>query len=109
MATERMLEFMAKYTAELEELGETVDAGLVETLVGNLSSILWDRDKANVAASDPAELATVKKNFVEGKLGVTWPEADEAIDAVCAMMKWDRTKSRVVFYYLLCKKLGKSL
>ncbi len=109
MATERMLEFIAKYTAELEELWETVDAGLVETLVGNLNPILWDRDKANVAASDPEELATVKKNFVEAKLWVTGSDADEAIDAVCEMMKGDRTKSRVVFYYLLCKKLGKSL
>jgi hypothetical protein len=109
MATERMLEFIDKYTKELEELWETVDSELVETLVGNLSSILWDRDKTNVAATDPAELATVKKNFVENKLGVTGPDADTAIEAVCAMMKGDRTKSRVVFYYLLCKKLGKSV
>lgn len=109
MATERMLEFIAKYTAELEALGETVDAELVETLVGNLNPILGDRDKANVAATDPEELKTVKKNFVEAKLGVTWPDADDAVDAVCEMMKGDRTKSRVVFYYLVCKKLGKSL
>jgi hypothetical protein len=109
MATERMLEFIAKYTSELEELGETVDAELVEALVSNLNPILGDRDKANVAATDPAELKTVKKNFVENKLGVTGPDADAAVDAVCEIMKGDRTKSRVVFYYLLCKKLGKSL
>jgi hypothetical protein len=109
MATERVLEFMAKYKAELEELGVSVNEELLETITSNLNPILGDRDKANVAASDPEELETVKKNFVENKLDVTGSEADDAIAAVCEMMAGDRTKSRVVFYYLLCDKLGKTL
>lgn len=108
MATERMEEFIAKYTSELEELGETVDAGLVEELVRRMSGVIWDRDKANVAASDPEELKTVCA-WAEDKLDVTSDEAMPVIDEICEMMKGDRTKSRVVFYYLICKKLGKSL
>ena len=41
------------------------------------------------------------------KLGVTGEAADKAVDAVCAAMKADKTKSRVTFYYLVAKELGK--
>lgn len=108
MATERMLEYIEKYTAELQELGQTVDTELLEELVRRMSGILWDRDKANVAATDPEELKTVCDWAVD-KLDVTSDEAMPVIDEICEMMKGDRTKSRVVFYYLICKKLGKSL
>ncbi len=108
MATERMLEFIEKYTAELKELGQPVDAELLENLVRRMSGVLWDRDKANVAASDPEELKTVASWAID-KLGVTADDVNPVIDEICTMMKGDRTKSRVVFYHIICKKMGKSL
>ena len=100
---------MKKYSGELEEMGVTVDSELLENIIKPLRSILWNRDASMVAVSDPSELETVKKNFVEKKLEVTGAQADEAIARVAELMKADRTKSRVVFYYLLCKDLWKTV
>lgn len=109
MATERMLKYIEKYTGELKELGEkNIDSELLENLVRRMSGVIWDRDKANVAASDPEELKTVS-SWAQDKLDVTDAKVMPVIDEICVMMKGDRTKSRVVFYYLICKKMGKSL
>ena len=66
-------------------------------------------DHADQAASDPAEVATVRKNFLKGKLGLT--QDDEVLDAaiaeVAGRMKADRTKSRATVYYLLAEKFDK--
>lgn len=108
MATERMLEYIEKYSAELKELGESVDADLLEELVRRMSGVLGDRDKENVAASDPEELKTVSE-WAEDKLWVTSAEVEPIITEICEMMKGDRTKSRVVFYHIICTRLEKTL
>ena len=58
---------------------------------------------------DPDEVATVRKNFLKGKLGLTQDDAtlDAAIADVAKMMKADRTKSRATVYYLLADKFDK--
>ncbi|MNY70552.1 hypothetical protein D3C86_2087090 [compost metagenome] len=49
----------------------------------------------------------MKASWCGKKLGVTDGAADQAIDAVAKAMAADRSKSRVTFYYLVAKELGK--
>ncbi len=55
----------------------------------------------------PEELARVKASWCGKKLGVTDASADEAIAAASKALAADRSKSRVTFYYLVAKELGK--
>jgi hypothetical protein len=97
---------LQKYIAEISDYSSPVNEKLVETLYSSLASILGDTDAANVACSDEKELAVVKKNFIVNKLGVEDEDkADKAIAAVCKLMDGDRTKNRLVFYYLVTVEL----
>ena len=78
-------------------------AGLAKTY----RLVLSKADTSYVACADPAERERVRKNFLEKKLGLSAPDLDAAIEAVCAAMKADRTKSRLTFYYLLAERFGK--
>ena len=69
--------------------------------------VLSKADTRYVACADPAERERVRKSFLEKKLGLTADDLDAAIEAVCAAMKADRTKSRLTFYYLLAERYGK--
>jgi len=62
-----------------------------------------------VAASQPAELATVKTSFLIRKLGLTdGPELDAAIQKVIEQYgRSERNKFRPVIYYLLARHFGK--
>ena len=57
--------------------------------------------------SDPEELERVKEKWCGKKLGVMGDAADKAVAAVAKAMAADKTKSRVTFYYLVAKELGK--
>ncbi len=98
-----------KYTADLEAIGESVDADLLHAVAKGLGPSIYNRDSATVAGSDQKELDTVKNSFLIKKLGVSESEdLDGAIQAV--IDKYGRSKSnkhRVVVYYLLTKHFGK--
>ncbi len=88
------------------------DSGADDALVGKvfkgLGPAVHNKDASLVSCSDPAELDTVKNNYLIKKLGMSdGSELDAAIKEVCETMKGDRQKSRVTFYYLLMKKFGK--
>ncbi len=87
------------------------DAGASEEIVGkivkHLGIALRNRDSANVAASDKTELDRVVTNWCGKKLGVTGEAAENAVAAAAKAMAADRSKSRVTFYYLVAKELGK--
>lgn len=87
------------------------DAGASEEIVGkivkHLGIALRNRDSANVAASDKTELDRVVTNWCGKKLGVTGDAAEAAVAAAAKAMAADRSKSRVTFYYLVAKELGK--
>lgn len=94
------------YIDDIAQYTDTVNEELVEVLYRSLASILGDADAANVACSDDEELATVRRNFIEGKLEITDTEkADAAIATVCEKMQGDRSKNRLTFYYLLTEEL----
>ena len=61
-----------------------------------------------VSCTDQKELDRVKASWVAKKLGVAdGAKADAAIEKICKAMAADNTKSRVTFYYLVAKDLGK--
>ncbi|KQY27011.1 DUF2853 family protein [Rhizobium sp. Root482] len=98
---------MTDYLADVQKYDSGADQAVVSKIVKHLGIALRNRDSSLVSASDPAELARVKEKWCGKKLGVTGADADAAIDAAAKAMAADRSKSRVTFYYLVAKNLGK--
>lgn len=98
---------MTDYLADVKHYDPGADEAVVNKIVRHLGIALRNRDSSLVSASDPDELARVKEKWCGKKLGVTGPSADKAVDTVCTIMAKDNSKSRVTFYYLVAKELGK--
>lgn len=105
---EKLAKLIAKAESQLKEAGvSTIDSGLVAEIAGRFKMMLDNKDAMLVSGSDPSELETVRKNFVEKKLGVTDKDKGAALVAkVAAQMSSIKMKSRVAFYYLIQKELG---
>ena len=84
-----------------------VNEKAVEGLAKTYRLVLSKPDTRYVACSDKAERETVRKNFLEKKLGLSGDELDASIKTVCTAMKASRSKSRLTFYYLLAEHHGK--
>ena len=97
------------WAADIKKYAPKADDAVVAKLLSTYRLVLSNRDSAYVAASDDAEVATVRENFLKRKLGLAKDDGtlDAAIKDVAAVMKDDRTKSRATFYYLLAEKFGK--
>lgn len=95
-------ENLAKYSSSIN------DAAL-EGMAKTYALVMSNRDARNVSCGDPAEKETVRENFLKKKLGLgdSDSDLDAAIEDVCATMKEDRMKNRLVFYYLLADKYNK--
>ena len=105
MSAEQNIE---KAAAQLGELGVRVNNALLEKIVKGLGIANQSMDASLVAASDPEELARVKTNFLEKKLGLSGEAAnDAAIAEVMEKMAGIHQKSRGAVYYLLTEKFGK--
>lgn len=103
-------ELIAKYADDLKnKCGTEPDMALLTKVTIGCGPAIYDADAETVAASQPAELETVKKNYLMKKLGLAdGPALDEAIAKVIEIYgKSERNKYRPVFYYLLCKHFGK--
>ena len=98
---------MTDYLADVRKYDSGADEAVVKKIVSHLGIALRNRDSSLVSCSDPAELDRVKEKWCGKKLGVIGPAAKQAVDAVCEIMTGDRSKSRVTFYYLVAKELGK--
>ncbi len=103
-------EKLASYQDALKSVSKTaVDADLLNKVAKGLGPSIYLRDASLVSCSDQTELDRVKANFMTKKLGMTDNAAmDAAISSVCAEYNANQ-KYRAVFYYLLLKKLGKTL
>ena len=91
-------DLIVKYAADLKDkCGVTADMDLLTKVTIGLGP------------SDAKVLATVKNKFLIKKLGLTdSPDLDKAIDAVIEKYgRSNRTKYRVVVYYLLAKHFKK--
>ena len=95
----------AKCCADINKFSHA-DHDLVTAMLKTYRLVLSKPDTRLVACSDPDELATVKKNFLQKKLGLK--QSDQALDAliakVCEKMKDSRQKNRLTFYYLLVEE-----
>lgn len=79
------------------------DEAMVASMLKSYRLVLSKADTRLVACSDPAELETVKKNFLQKKLGLKKSDAelDALVAGVCEKMKGVNQKNRLTFYYLL--------
>ena len=98
---------MTDYLADVRKYDSGADEAIVKKIVSHLGIALRNRDSSLVSCSDPEELDRVKEKWCGKKFGITGDAADKAVEAVCKAMADDRTKSRVTFYYLAAKELGK--
>ena len=99
-------EKVTAYEAALSKMDKDADMGLLRKVTKGLGPSIYNSDSNKVACSDKAELDRVSKNYAQKKLGASEEEADKAVQAVCAKYV-ERAKHRAVFYYLVCKELGK--
>jgi len=101
-------ELIGKYADVIRgDLGLDLDMDLLRKVTIACGPSIYNRDASTVAKSDPKEVATVRKNFLIGKLGLAdTPALDEGLEKVMTQYT-NRTKFRAVVYYLLTKHFGK--
>lgn len=87
-----------------------VDVPVLTAIAKSLGPSIYRKDAALVACSDKKERETIKQKFLVKKLGLKEGAAlDNAIQYACEEMGTrNRNKHRIIFYYLLVKKLKKS-
>ena len=103
-------EWIGKYADDLRrKCGMTPDMDLLRKVTIGCGPSIYNADAQTIAASQPGELETVKKNFLMKKLGLSdGPELMEAIHKVIETYgKSERNKYRAVVYYMLTKHFGK--
>ncbi|RGP35824.1 DUF2853 family protein [Pseudotabrizicola alkalilacus] len=103
-------DLIAKYAEELSgKCNMTPDMALLTKVTIGCGPAIYNDDASTVAGSDPAELETIKNNFLIKKLGLDdSPRLMEAINAVIDTYgRSNRSKYRAVVYYMLVKHFGK--
>jgi len=98
------------YIVVSKELGLNLSNDLISKVTAGLVPSIYKQDAETVSCSDSSELDTVKKNFLENKLGLSADDAifDAAIKKACETMGIsNRHKYRALFYALLVKEFGK--
>ncbi|KIN74461.1 DUF2853 family protein [Sulfitobacter guttiformis] len=103
-------EWIAKYAEDLKgKCGVEPDMALLTKVTIGCGPSIYNADASTVAGSQPAELETVKNNFLVKKLGLPdGPDLMEAINKVIETYgKSERNKYRAVIYYMLTKHFGK--
>ena len=103
-------EWIAKYAEDLKnKCGMEPDMALLTKVTIGCGPSIYNADASTVAGSQPAELETVKNNFLLKKLGLPdGPNLMEAINKVIEVYgKSERNKYRAVVYYMLAKHFGK--
>lgn len=98
---------MADYAADVKKYDAGASDETIDKIVKYLGIALRNRDSSLVSCSDPSETARVVEKWCVAKLGVSAADGEKAVESVCAAMKGDNSKSRVTFYYLCAKELGK--
>lgn len=103
-------DLIAAYAADLrEKCGIEPDMALLTKVAIGLGPAIYNSDSSTVAGSEPAELETIRKNFLVKKLGLAdGPELMAGIEkAIDTYGRSNRNKYRAVVYYLLATHFGK--
>jgi len=101
---------IAQYTAEAKKLGLSLSDDLINKVTVGLGPSIYKKDSETVSCTQTSELETVRKNFLQKKLGLTDDDAtlDAAIKKVCQTMgSSNRNKYRALFYALLAQEFSK--
>ncbi len=103
-------DLIARYAEDLlSKCGMEPDMALLTKVTIGCGPAIYSDDASTVAASQPEELETVKKNFLMKKLGL--PDGPDLMDAIHSVVetygKTERNKYRAVVYYMLTKHFGK--
>lgn len=95
------------HLADIQKYSPKANADTVAAMEKTYRLVLSKPDSSMVSFSDPAELATVRENFVKKKLGVTGDDA--ALDAEIKKIgeQIPGRKNRLTVYYLLAEHYGK--
>jgi len=104
----KLASLKATAVKQLNECGvSNIDDAKLDGYVNSLKSMVDNKDATLVSGQDESELETVRRNFVEKKLGVTDKDkAMGAINSVASKMSGIRMKSRPAFYYLVQEELS---
>lgn len=103
-------EKIAQYATESKKLGLKISDDLITKVTVGLGPSIYKKDSETIACSQPSELETIKKNFLQKKLGLKDDDAklDAAIKKVCETMgSSNRNKYRALFYALLTMEFKK--
>jgi hypothetical protein len=103
-------DLIAKYASDLKDkCGVTADMDLLKKVTIGCGPAIYNDDASTVSGTDPAELETVKKNYLIKKLGLAdSADLDKGIASVIETYgKSNRNKYRAVVYYMLCKHFRK--
>ncbi|HEO98656.1 MAG: DUF2853 family protein [Campylobacterales bacterium] len=105
----KLEEKILHYSQEAKKLGLDLSDTLIAKATESLVPAIYNQDSETVSCSDQSELETIKKNFLQKKLGLeNDAEMDHAIQKVCeAMGSSNRHKYRAIFYALLVQEFGK--
>jgi hypothetical protein len=103
-------DLIVQYADDLKnKCGMTPDMDLLTKVTIGCGPSIYNADASTVAGSQPAEIETVKNNFLIKKLGLS---ASDDLDGAIAKAietydKSERNKYRAVVYYMLTKHFGK--
>ena len=104
-------EKVGQYLDDLKsKVGESnPDVDLLRKITVSLGPSIYNADAETVSSSSESEVETVKKNFVEKKLGIKDDaKINEAVNKVLEKYgKSNRNKYRAVIYYLLTRHFKK--
>lgn len=103
-------DLIARYADDLRnKCGIEPDMAMLKNVTIACGPSIYDADASTVAGSQESELETVRRNFMQKKLGLkAGPELNEALDAVIETYgRSERNKYRAVIYYMLVKRFGK--
>lgn len=99
---------MADYLADIRKYDALAEPETVDRIVKHLGVALHNPDSAVVSCSDPEELTRLRDKWCMNKLGERdAARCDFVIERICETMAGEETKSRVTFYFLAAKHLGK--
>ncbi len=106
---EKNMADLQEHKASVAKFATNINTAALDKMGKNYALVLSNKDSQFVSCGDESEKNTVRENFLKKKLALTNSEAElnAAIDAVCVIMKEDRFKSRLAFYYLLAEKFNK--
>ena len=103
-------QLIQKYADDLKtKCNHNPDLELLTKVTIGCGPAIYNVDASTVAGSDASEIETIRKNFLIKKLGLNdSPRLKEDIEKVLDIYgRSNRTKYRVVVYYLLTKHFGK--